>query len=184
MLICTPVKRDAANNIGNTGTVIRYNVSIRDHNRLINLNGADDVTVEHNIFYIEPGEEVQALLVSQWDGWSVNALFRDNTFYMAGKAVFGHEVARGEDGKYKIGPGWGPARNIRFTGNYYIGPNAEPPGQNASVEKSASIPPLLDGEPSFDPARPTEFDAFMSAHRAWMFRMLAKALQHKVQLVN
>ena len=44
MLICTPGKRDPSENIGNTGTEIRYNISRNDHARIFNLSAAERTT--------------------------------------------------------------------------------------------------------------------------------------------
>jgi hypothetical protein len=185
MLICTPVKRDQTNNIGNTGTVIRYNLSWNDHNRIINLSGADDVRVEDNVFYVTPGEDIQVLLVSQWDGWSSNALFDHNTFYEQGHPRYGHEVERSEAGNYKIGPGWGSAQQIRFSSNRYIGPNAEAPtGEDGTISKSGTIPQLRGNEPVFDVSNPISFKDFMRRHRAWMLVMLHHALQTDIHLAR
>jgi hypothetical protein len=185
MLICTPVKRDETNNFGNTGTVIRDNVSWNDQNRLINLSGADDVQVENNVFYIAPDTDVQALLVSSWNGWSSNALFQDNTFYVEGHASFGHAVERDAEGKYTIAPGWGLAKDIRLSGNRYIGPDAEAPeGEHETVDKSGVVPRLLGGEPTFDPADPSQFKAFLQKHRIWMMAMLRDALKADIHLAS
>jgi hypothetical protein len=185
MLICTPVKRDQTNNIGNTGTVIRYNLSWNDHNRIINLSGADDVRVKDNVFYVTPGEDIQVLLVSKWDGWSSDALFEHNTFYEQGRPGYGHEVERSEAGIYKIDPGLGPAQQIRFSRNRYIGPNAEaPPGEHETINKSGIIPQPRGNEPLFDVTHPIEFKDYMRRHRAWMLAMLHQALQTDIHLAR
>ncbi|MEI9970842.1 MAG: hypothetical protein WDO73_01640 [Ignavibacteriota bacterium] len=55
MLICTPGRRNAQDNIGNQGTVIRYNISHNDRSRIFHLSGGDNSTVEHNAIYIGGG---------------------------------------------------------------------------------------------------------------------------------
>ena len=55
MLICTPVARNQQDNLGNTGTVIRNNISRNDRVRIFHLSGADDTTVTHNAIYVGPG---------------------------------------------------------------------------------------------------------------------------------
>jgi Right handed beta helix region len=185
MLICTPVKRDQTNNFGNTGTIIRYNVSWNDHNRLINLSGADDVRVDDNVFYVTPSQDIQVLLVSKWDGWSNNALFQHNTFYEQGNPSYGHEMERSDAGIYKIASGWGPAQGIRFSGNRYIGSNAQAPeGVEETIDKAAPVPELRGGEPTFDPAAPIAFKSYMQKHRAWMLVMLRDALGTNIQLAQ
>lgn len=183
MLICTPVKRDEANNIGNIGTIIRYNISRNDRHRIFNLSGADDVRVENNLIYIGPGDDVQALLVSMWDGWSKNALLAHNRFYIEGHASWGHQLSRDEDGIYHIAPGWGGARDIRFVGNDYFGPNATAPEDSEGhIDRSRSAPAWSAGEPHFDPSSPAHFDEFIQKHRGWMMSMMQQQFGIKVHL--
>ena len=172
MLICTPVARDRANNLGNTGTVVRYNISRDNSTRLINLSGADDVTVAHNAFYVGAGHDVQ-MLVSDWLGWSRGATFQGNSFYVQGGTLrFGHSVGRRPDGTYQLAPGWGPARAIVYTGNHYFGPVIDPPADDTAKPAHAGAPPRVDWVgPAFNPARPQDYPAFLHAHRAWMVHL-------------
>lgn len=175
MLICTPVKRNPRENIGNTGTVIAHNISRNDHSRIFNLSGADQTTVEHNAIYIGPDDDVQVLLVSSWDGWSDGATFRGNTFDVAGTGRYGHAVERNSAGIYKIAAGWGEAKNIRFEGNHYYGRNIDMPADSTATVDEHYRPAKLDWkEPSFDPSHPEKYDAFIAKHRSWMLRLFAK----------
>jgi hypothetical protein len=178
LLICTPVKRDQTVNLGNIGTVVRENISRNDKGLLINLSGADDVLVAENLFYVGPDRSVQ-FLVSSWDGWSKNARFTDNYFYVNGSVTFGHDTARLDDGSYTIAPGWGAAQDINFTGNHYFGNIINPPSDDALAAK----PPLVSSidwssEPTFDPAHPESFAGYLIAHRAWMNRLFQQAFPH------
>lgn len=174
MLICTPGNRNPRENIGNTGTVIEYNISRNDHTRIFNLSGADQTTVEHNAIYTGPGDDVQILLVSNWNGWANGAVFRSNIFDVAGTGRFGHELKRNPDGTYEIGPGWGGAQNIRFEGNQYFGRNIGIPEDPSAVVDPQYRPPKLDwDEPVFDPAHPEGFSKFLAEHRRWMLRLFA-----------
>lgn len=185
MLICTPVRRDEKENLGNRGTVVRDNVSRDDHHRLINLSGADDIRVENNVFYLAPGEETQVLLVSKWDGWSEDALFRRNVFYSEGTPVYGHEAKRSEDGIYTVADGWGPAKNIRFVDNRFVGQSAVAPDQGAGVvDRTGPIPAFPTGEPSFDPASPDAYDKFIRRHRKWMTQMIQKVTGTRIVLAK
>ncbi|MDE1155421.1 MAG: right-handed parallel beta-helix repeat-containing protein [Acidobacteriaceae bacterium] len=184
MLICTPGNRNPLENIGNTGTVVRMNVSWMDHNRLVNLNGADDVTVADNVFYVGPQQTVQALLVSNWEGWSKNAAFTRNRFYIEGSVSYGHEVNRDQHGLYTIASGWGPAQDIRFFGNRYFGKGAIAPNSEEFVNHAEAAPELPGSEPTFDPSHPECFSDFLKQHRIWMIGMLEKVLQTKVRLAN
>jgi hypothetical protein len=174
MLICTPVKRNSQENAGNTGTEIQYNISRNDHARIFNLSGADQTTVEHNAIYVGPQENVQVLLVSSWDGWSNGAIFRNNTFDVAGTGSYGHEVGRSPYGTYRIAPGWGDARDIRFEGNRYFGRNVDLPADpTAVVDPHFHAAKIHWQEPVFDPAHPETFPSWLKNHRRWMLGLFA-----------
>ncbi len=180
MLICTPVKRDQAVNLGNTGTMVRENISRDDRGLLINLSGADDVLVADNLFYVGRDRHLQ-FLASNWDGWSKNARFADNSFYVAGSLSFGHSLTRKEDGSYTIAPGWRPAQNIVFTGNHYFGEIINPPS-DAEPQKKPPPDSSVDwtSEPSFDPAHPESFPGYLTAHRAWMQQLFQQEFPHGI----
>jgi len=175
MLICTPVKRDHADNAGNTGTLIEYNISRNDHARIFNLSGADNTTVQHNAIYVAPKDDVQLLLISSWDGWSNGALFRDNSFDVAGTGRFGHELKRNPDGTYIIGPDWGSATNIQFQGNSYLGHVLDLPlDSGAVVNRNYRAAKLNWNEPIFHPETPAGFSGYLAKHRSWMMRLFAQ----------
>jgi hypothetical protein len=175
MLICTPGKRDQRENIGNTGTVVAHNISRNDHTRIFNLNGADQTLVEHNAIYIAPQDDVQVLLVSQWDGWSKDAIFQDNTFNVAGTARYGHEVQRNADGSYQLASGWGGAQGIHFEGNRYFGKHIDRPADSSAVaDPKARATKINWLEPVFDPAHPEGFFFWITNHRRWMLHLFAR----------
>jgi hypothetical protein len=183
MLICAPGKRNPAENIGNTGTVIRHNISRNDHNRTFNLSGADQTTVEQNAIYTSPEDDVQVLLVSSWDGWSKGAVFRQNTFDVAGTAHYGHEVHRSQDGKYEIAPGWGEATDIQFEGNRFFGHNVDlPPDPKALIDPTYHSESLDWNEPVFNPAHPEDFSAYLVEHRQWLMQLFTAQFGHSPQL--
>jgi Right handed beta helix region len=183
MLICTPGKRDEQENVGNRGTVVRYNISRNDHTRGFNLSAAENTLVHDNVLYVGPGIDMQMLAVTDWDGWATGAVFRRNTFWVAGTARYGHEVSRKDDGTYGIAPGWGPAKGIVFDSNRYIGTNIDrPPDEKAVVEASAPPPDLDWNEPQFESADPDRFASFMSAHRRWMLRLFKQQFGKPVKL--
>lgn len=162
MLICTPGKRNERENVGNIGTEIRWNISRNDHARAFNLaGGVEHTRVHDNAIYIGPGIHLEVLLVSQWDGWPHDAVFRDNTVWAAagGVAEYGHEVKRNDNGTYEIEPEWGGATDIGMDGN-------------ESFLQKISSPPAVDwNEPEFDTTKPDGFDEFITAHRAWILRL-------------
>ncbi len=182
MLLCTPGRRNPRMNIGNIGSVVRYNISRDDRTRLFNVSGADQVTVENNAFYIGRRDHVQ-LLVSDWSGWSSDVSFRGNSFYARGVLRFGHQVARHENGTYGIAPGWGPAKDIVFSGNRYFGHMIDKPTDKTGVKGGSKEIPKIDwgGEPSFDPAHPENFDVFLANHRKWMAGLFQQEFHRAVQ---
>ena len=174
MLICTPGRRNPQDNIGNRGTVIRYNISRNDRSRIFHLSGGDHTTVEHNAIYIGPGLDIPVLLTSDWQGWASDAVFRDNTFRAEGVARYGHAGARNDDGTYPLEPGWGGASGIEFQGNQYIGHHQDRPADARGTDAEVQAPKLDWNEPRFDPSRPDDFEKFMEEHRAWMMRLFTR----------
>lgn len=173
MLICTPGKRNPAQNVGNIGTIVRHNISRNDRARIFHLSAAEKTVVEDNAIYVGPDLDIQMLIVTNWDGWADGALFRHNTFYVQGTVRYGHDVGHTEAGTYQIAPGWGPARGIVFEGNRYIGRHIDRPEDAAGVTEVSSAAPQLEWNgPQFDPAQPDGFDAFLKLHRQWMLRLL------------
>ena len=82
-----------------------------------------------------------------------------------------------------IGPGWGPAKNIVFEGNYYAGHHIDRPDDlTGKVAPPGGTPKLDWAEPEFDPAYPEGFDAFLVKHRAWMMRLFERQFGKPVRL--
>ncbi len=182
ILICSPVKRNPEENIGNTGTVVRYNISRNDRARIFHLSGADDTAIHDNAVYIGSGLDVQLMLTSEWSGWSTGTTLRNNKFYVDGTARYGHGVKRLDDGTYTIEPGWGGAMDIVFEGNYYGGRHLDRPTDPAAIEAAQPRPSIQWDGPEFDPAQPDGFDAFLQRHRAWMTAMFERQFGHPIRL--
>lgn len=172
MLICTPVKRNREENAGNSGSVISENISHDDSGLLINLSGATDVHVTHNVFYVGRSHHVQ-FITSEWGGWSNDAWFVGNRFYIKGSVAFGHSVKRLNNGAYKIMPGWGGASNIHFIGNRYTGTVLNwPSGSESSQPRDAEpLPRDWSSEPTFNPRFPLQYPKYLAEHRAWMVEL-------------
>jgi hypothetical protein len=175
MLICTPGKRDQRENLGNTGTIVRYNISHNDRSRIFHLSAAEHTLVHDNAIYVGPGLDVQMLITTDWDGWAVDALFRANRFYVDGTARYGHQVSRNPDGIYGMAPGWGPAQGIVFVGNHYAGRHIDKPADVIGIEEPLAGAPSQDWTaPEFDPAAPVGFEDFLARHREWMIRLFER----------
>lgn len=176
LLICTPGRRNEDQYLGNDGTVARFNISRHDGARTFHVSAATNTRVERNAIYVGRGQEVQGVLLSDWSGWADGLTFADNLFHSEGLIRYGHQVSRSEDGSYGLGPGWGPATRVVFRGNRFVGPqenapeDSEPPGREA--------PTPIDFEdwpgPQWDPRGSADFDTFLTAHRAWMLRLMER----------
>jgi hypothetical protein len=69
LLVCTPGDRKQEENCGNTGTVVRHNISLHDQTRAIHVAGNPERTrIYENAIYIAPQADVQLLLLSTWSG--------------------------------------------------------------------------------------------------------------------
>ncbi|MET0138234.1 MAG: xylose ABC transporter [Sphingobium sp.] len=182
LLICSP-RRNGTDNIGNLGTVARFNVSRNDGTRIIQLSGGvSDALVEKNVIHVGKDMDVQMVVATEWQGWASDVRIRDNRFAVAGTARYGHETGRnGPD--YLIGAGFPPAEQIGFRGNSYLGRHIDMPVDAEGQVVPAYTTPVADwAVPTFDPAKPDDFNGFLARHRGWMLTMLARELGRPVQL--
>lgn len=182
LLICSPVRRNLEDNVGNTGTVVQYNISRNDRARIFHLSGADQTTIHDNAVYVGEGLDVQLMLVTEWSGWSTGMLVRNNRFYVDGVARYGHGTRRLEDGTYTMEPGWGGAKDIVFEGNSYTGKHLNRPADDVGREGQFARPVIRWDAPEFDPAHPDGFDEFLKRHRKWMLRLFERQFGKPVQL--
>jgi hypothetical protein len=115
-----------------------------------------------------------------WDGWSTDALVRQNKFYVEGKLRFGHSAARSDDGRYTIAPGWSEAKDIVFDGNQYLGEIIDRlDDAKGIVEATAKKPRVNWKEPAFDPAIPEWYSEYIKAHRKWMVQLFQQQFGRK-----
>ncbi len=173
MLICSPGQRNPAQNIGNTGTIVRHNISHNDRTRIFHISAVSHVVVEENAIYVGPDLDVQMVLTSNWSGWADDVLFTKNLFYVDGVARYGHASASHPDGTYDIAILFEPAKKITFFGNRYVGTQIDRPQDMRGI-LTAKPPPIdrdWDG-PQFDPAHPDDFPAFMLRHKTWLTAMM------------
>ncbi len=176
LLICTPGKRKQEENLGNLGTIARYNISRHDRARTFNISAVEHTLIHNNAIYLGPGHDVQVVLLSDWSGWATDLEVRDNLFHSEGTARYGHEISRTKDGAYGIGPDWGPAKDVRFHGNRYVGQHLETPKEQKPLSSSAPSAILFSDWPGprFDPMHPQNFDRYLKAHRKWMLRLMER----------
>lgn len=182
LLICSPRLNDK-DNLGNRGTVARFNVSRNDGSRIVQLAGnVTGALVEKNVVHVGPDMDVQMVVATQWDGWARDVRIHDNRFQVAGTARYGSEAGR--DGPhYLIKAGFAPAAFIRFKGNSYLGRHVDLPDDGADRPMPAYAEQATDWQvPTFDPASPEGFADFIVRHRSWMLAMLERELGEPVKL--
>jgi hypothetical protein len=64
---------------------------------------------------------VDAVLFTDWDGWSSNTALYNNIFYALGEGRIGHAVSRAKDGAHTSAPGFGESQKNLFDSNVYFG---------------------------------------------------------------
>jgi hypothetical protein len=181
LLLCTPVKRDGADNIGNEGTVVRLNVSYNDRERIFQIAGASQALIERNVVHA-PEKDVQMVAATWWEGWSQGIEFRNNWLGTRGVARYGYETGR-QEGHYVLGDGFPPPLDLRFSGNVYAGGHANVPSDEGAKLRDERVAPGHDwAVPVFDPARPDDLPDFLEKHRDWMLDMLERELGHRPRL--
>jgi hypothetical protein len=131
MLICDDGGQQMPWNIGNTGTIIRYNVSRNDGLHTFNISGpCQNTLIYNNVFYV--GKELNVALVASgnWgNAWPKDTKFLNNVFYVDGKARFD----------------FGGMTNVKFENNAFFGNIQSKPDDPHAVFSD----PLLAGAPLF-----------------------------------
>jgi hypothetical protein len=141
LLICNEGGHSAEESVGNTGTVVRYNISQNDRTRGINIAGpVRDSVIYNNAIYAGPTLTVSLLLFSDWNGWSAKTHFFNNIFYAAGAGRFSYGTSREADGAYVTEDGFGQSKENEFDSNAYIGVKPTSDDRRAST----SDPKLVD----------------------------------------
>ena len=127
LLICDDGSQKPEVSAGNTGTIVRYNISENDRTRGINIGGpVKNSLIYNNTIFVGPGLRVDLLLYADWNGWANGTYLYNNIFYVQGSAQFSYGVSRADDGAYVTAPGFGQSKGNVFDSNVYYG-NAIPP---------------------------------------------------------
>ncbi|HEV2350596.1 MAG TPA: right-handed parallel beta-helix repeat-containing protein [Terriglobia bacterium] len=122
LLICNDGSEKPEVSAGNTGTVIRYNISVNDRTRGINMAGpVKNSLIYNNTIYVGEDHRVDLLQHTDWHGWATGTYLYNNIFYVAGEGEFSYGVARAEDGAYHVEPGYGSSKDNVFDSNIYYG---------------------------------------------------------------
>ena len=122
LLICDDGSQTPENSAGNTGTIVRYNISQNDHHRGIKFSGpVKNTSVYNNTIYVGKNEDVDVVLHTDWTGWATDSYFYNNIFYVEGTARFSYGVTGNQDGSYVPAPGPGKSKNNVYDYNVYYG---------------------------------------------------------------
>jgi len=133
VLICNEGSQPAEQSIGNSGTVVRYNISQNDRTRGITISGpVKNSRIYNNTIYSGPDRELNVVLFSDWAGWAVDTEFSNNIFYAKGSARISFGTSRAADGEYAVKAGFGLSEKNVFDSNVYFG-IANPPEDTAGL---------------------------------------------------
>ena len=90
MLICDDGSQHLPWNIGNSGSVIRDNISVSDGLHTFNITGpCKNTRIYNNTFYIGKGGSMEAVASGNWGGaYADDTRFLNNRFYAKGQAKF------------------------------------------------------------------------------------------------
>ncbi len=84
LLICNNGDSDPPGNIGNKGTVVRYNISQNDGARTFQISAVEDTIIYNNTVYVGQDLDVHAIWHHSWGGYAHNTSFYNNIFYADG----------------------------------------------------------------------------------------------------
>ena len=136
---------------GNTGTVVRYNISQNDRARTFHITGpAKDASIYNNVFYVGKGLVVDLLLYTDYVGWSEGVQVKNNIFYGEGKGRYSHGVSRNSDGSYNVEPGFGQSKNNLFERNVFYGNHQDPPPDPKAITADPMLVAPGSGKFGFD----------------------------------
>jgi hypothetical protein len=122
LLICNEGSQSPRDSVGNTGTIVRYNISQNDHHRAIKLSGpAKNTLVYNNTIYVGKDENVDLVLHTDWTGWASDTYFYNNIFYVEGIGRFSYGAHGNDDGSYDPAPGGGKSTHNVYDYNVYYG---------------------------------------------------------------
>ncbi len=129
LLICNNGQPPDSVNIGNIGTVVRYNISQNDGLRTFQMAGpVNETTIYNNTIFVGDRLDVKLFLFNDWFGWSKNTRVFNNIFYVRGTGRISYQSAeRMEDGRYIAEPGYGKSEGNLFDRNVYYGHIINPP---------------------------------------------------------
>jgi hypothetical protein len=153
LLICNEGGHEASESVGNSGTVIRYNISWNDRTRGITLAGPiTNSRIYNNTIYAGPDRTIDLLLFADWHGWPDGSYFYNNIFDALGSARFSYGISRASDGAYTTKAGYGPSNNNVFDSNLYYGVATPAEDKNALTAAPRFVEPNEAGIGRLSPA--------------------------------
>lgn len=142
LLICNEGSQKPSDSAGNTGTIVRYNISQNDHHRSINIAGpVNNTSIYNNTIYVGNEKNVDLVLQSNWTGWSTHTFLYNNIFYVMGSGRFSHAISHGNDGVYLTVPGIEPTQKTVFDSNTYFGDIRLPVDEHAITRDPQFVAP-------------------------------------------
>jgi len=90
MLICDDGSQGMPWNIGNSGTIIRNNLSVNDGLHTFNITGpCQNTQITNNVFYLGKNLDIPIVNAGNWgSAWPSDTRFINNVFYVDGKGHF------------------------------------------------------------------------------------------------
>ena len=122
LLLCADGTRDQKISAGNIGAVVRYNISLNDHSRTVQVGGGvQSAKIYNNTFY-NTDSVISPVITTFWNGWAEDVAFYNNIFYYTGNTTSGHmSIEDKATGIFRIQPGFEPSVNFFFLNNLYHG---------------------------------------------------------------
>ncbi len=131
VLICNDGNVGPPINVGNVGTIVRYNISQNDGARTFQISAVEDTLIHNNVIYV--GEHLDIPLVHHhsWGGYARDTRFYNNIFYVDGKVSYR----------------WGQSEGNVFANNVFYGRHEDPPDDpNAITADPMLVNPGSGGE--------------------------------------
>jgi hypothetical protein len=122
ILLCADGTRDRNVSAGNIGAIVRYNISLNDHCRTVQVGGGVQSAKIYNNTFFNTDSLISTVITTYWNGWAEDVAFYNNIFYYTGKTTSGHMSKEDkESGIFRIQPGFEPSVNFFFLNNLYSG---------------------------------------------------------------
>jgi hypothetical protein len=125
LLICNNGDFGGPGNVGNIGTVVRYNISQNDGARTFQISAVKNTEIYNNTIYIGEGLSVKAALFHSWGGWAEHTHFVNNIFVADGAMSYE----------------FGNTSGTMFSNNVFVGNHV---GRPADPEAILADPELTD----------------------------------------